>query len=281
VLKTYFQPSQWIYSRIIAANRIERLDPTLILRHLINTMNILSGCDHIRFDSHLNHAVYASMMRYQYFFIGSSRPGVRGYDHKLTLLSELPVDDQWWFWLDDDAFFTSFSSIDRLGLNFDDVLMIFPKSPVTPAGLWTYISSGNFFFRNSLLFKQFIADVLNTDMQIVKRWWQNDEHGFFTNGDQDKILFNLLEKGWNSHARFVAYNLFNTRPYHFLSDVKEHFLCHFAGGGAGTEGKLRQIEDFRFRLGLPDLTLIPHELEALKAEVLMSGNRGSSHEFRF
>ena len=72
-------------------------------------MNILSGCTKIRFDSIINHASYANIFNYKYKFDNKKRNLLSIYDHKILSILELPIDNEWWFWVDDDVFFTDYN----------------------------------------------------------------------------------------------------------------------------------------------------------------------------
>ena len=227
-------------------------------------VNIISGCNHIRFESHINHAVYANHYGYKYIFDDRKRPLKSVYDHKLHAILDIPIDDQWWFWIDDDAFFINFNSFSSLKICFEDKLFVFPKSPINPQGLWTFLSSGNFFFKNNTIVKDFFTQVLNRDINQVKSWWDPTTLGKFTNGDQDRIVFELLnDEKILKKTLITNYELFNTRPYHF-NDLRDHFLVHFAGVGDKNES----IALFKETFSLPSLSLVPKDQSHLEANVM-------------
>lgn len=219
-------------------------------------MNILSGCTKLRFNSHINHATYAMRHGYRYRFDITPRPLSSVFDHKIHAILECPIDDEWWFWIDDDAFFTQFDTpFSELDVRFaSDKLLIFPKSPVNPLGGWTFLSSGNFFFRSTRETHEFFQRVLATDLSQVKAWWDAEKYGMFTNGDQDKIVWNLIEgEAMRDFYAVVPYETFNTRPYHFSSPT-DFFLVHFAVLGISKEEAIRQFQ-VKFQYG--DDSLVP------------------------
>lgn len=229
---------------------------------------ILSGCTRLRFNSHINHAAYAARHGYGYRFDITPRPLSSVFDHKIHSILDCPIDDRWWFWMDDDAFFTQFdTTLGELDVPFDgDKLLIFPKSPINPAGGWTFLSSGNFFFRSTRETHEFFQRVLATDLAQVKAWWDEDRYGMFTNGDQDKIVWNLIE-GDIMRGRFeiVRYETFNTRPYHFSSPTS-CFLVHFAVPGIPKEESIRQFQcAYRFA----DDSLVPADQAAGRAAMYL------------
>ena len=222
-------------------------------------MKILSGSTHLRFNSRLNHACYANLHGCFYSFDTTPRPLASVYDHKLLSILNLPIDNDWWFWIDDDAFFTQFSrALDDIELDLDGAALVFPKSPINPRGGWTFLSSGNFFFKNCLEVHEFFAGALESQMSEIKGWWDESKLGIFTNGDQDKIVWKLFHDPCIFEmTRVVPYELFNTRPYHFEASPEEHFLVHFAVPGKTKEESLRE---FQTRFKFKNDSLIPDTL---------------------
>ncbi|HVE51999.1 MAG TPA: hypothetical protein VNB23_01305 [Ramlibacter sp.] len=218
-------------------------------------MNILSGCTRLRFNSHINHACYAARHGYGYRFDITPRPLASVYDHKLHAILDCPVDGRWWFWIDDDAFFTRFDTpLADLGVTNGDELLVFPKSPVNLQGGWTYLSSGNFFFRSTPEVHAFFRAVLATEMPKVQAWWNAGEHGIYTGADQDQIVWNLFhDAGIRARTKLVPYEIFNTRPYHF-SSATDCFLVHFAVSGMT---KAEAIRQFQQQFGFADDALLP------------------------
>ena len=226
-------------------------------------MNILSGCTQIRFNSILNHASYAKIFNYKYKFDNKRRNLLSVYDHKILSILELPIDNEWWFWVDDDVFFTDYNrSFNSLNLDFGSNLMIFPKSPVNPNGGWTFLTSGSFFFKNNLEVKSFFQKVLARNIGEVKNWWDFNKYGIFTNGDQDRIVFELVkDEDLMSKILLVDYEIFNTRPYHF-KEINDHFLVHFAGND-----KVKAIQKFKLDFGFNDTSLVPIKYEKIANKI--------------
>jgi hypothetical protein len=211
-------------------------------------MNIISGSYPKRFESSVNHKAYAQKHGYKYVFDENNYNVESAYDHKEMSILNLPIDNEWWMWIDDDAFFMQMDApiIDMP----ENKLFLFPKSPINPLGGWTFISAGNFFFKNNLLVHSFLSKVVNTDINIVKDWWTEDL-GMFTNGDQDKIVYNLKQTNMIEHTEIVGWELFNARPYHFTKP-DDYFLVHFATPGITKEDS---INNFKNRFGFQDSSL--------------------------
>tara|TARA_B100001175_G_scaffold287849_1_gene270588 strand:+ start:154 stop:849 length:696 start_codon:yes stop_codon:yes gene_type:complete len=225
-------------------------------------MNILSGCTQIRFNSIINHASYAKIFDYKYKFDSEKRNLSSVFDHKILSILELPIDNEWWFWIDDDAFFTDYKPFNSLNLEFDTNIMIFPKSPVNPNGGWTFLTSGSFFFKNNQEVKNFFQKVLVRNIEEVKNWWDFNKYGIFTNGDQDRIVYELVkDEDLMSKIALVNYEIFNTRPYHFKK-INDHFLVHFAGNN-----KAKAIQKFKLDFSFNDTSLVPIKYEKIANKI--------------
>lgn len=224
-----------------------------------NNLLVLSGCDRIRFPTMVNHKAYADRHGYRYRFdISPRRDRENVYFHKLSAIQDALVDCEWLFWIDDDAAFT------RLDSSFESIVpeladpstvAVFCASPVNPMGGWTTVSSGNFFIRGSALGHKLIAQALATDLQVVEKWWDEQALGMFTNGDQDALVYLIkTDPEFEAATRILDYERFNTRPYHFGSDLS-HFLVHFTHLPGTT--KEVQMREFAEKHGLDDFFLPP------------------------
>jgi hypothetical protein len=212
-------------------------------------MNIISGSFPKRFKSDINHTLYANNHGYKYVFNGVKYDIESVYDHKLMSILSLPVDNEWWMWVDDDAFFMQINKAINIS-DHNQALFVFPKSPINPNGDWTFISSGNFFFKNNKTVKDFFARCIDTDLGIVKEWW-GSELGMFTNGDQDKIVYELFQTGLINATDIVSWEPFNARPYHF-EESDDYFLVHFTTPGISKEDSINNFQD---RFGFKDSSL--------------------------
>lgn len=219
-------------------------------------MKILSGVTMERFNSRRNHVQYASIHGYEYIFDSIDRGLNSVYDHKIATILALNADNDWYFWLDDDAFFmqphTQLESF--LSALAPEIELIFPRSPVNLHGGWTYLSSGNFFFRNTPGVRAFFRGLLDLDLEVIREWWDEEALGLFTNGDQDKIVFALFhDETMSLKTQLVNFESFNTRPYHFQQFSDEHFLVHFA---VQNLTKSEAIEEFRIKFMFRDDSLL-------------------------
>ncbi|MCG8451367.1 MAG: putative nucleotide-diphospho-sugar transferase [Pirellulales bacterium] len=220
----------------------------------IKRLAVVSFCDHIRTTSIINHAVYSSMQSIPYHF--DIAPTVnRGYFAKIEVIIKFLSLYDWIFWIDDDAYFT------QLDVPLTDFIkeqseqdFVFCKSPVNQ-GEWTYLSSGNFFARNSPRTHDVLNAILRTDLQTVENWWDRDSFGLFTNGDQDALVYQLLAGDHGATYTRLPFHVFNTRSFHFERSAREHFLVHFTGND-----KHLQSAAFARRLGL-STALLPADLD--------------------
>ena len=204
-------------------------------------IGIISYCDKVRTYANVNHQYYASKHGYTYIYdIAPTTHGV--FKNKVEkILKYLDLFD-WVFWIDDDAFFMQYNKplSEFIGRHSRHDL-IFCKSPLNE-GKWTYLSSGNFFIKNNKKTKEFLRSILDTDLEVAAKSWDEDKYGLYTRGDQD-IMVHLLHNdsrfNGNKFHTTLEYDQFNSRPFHFKNKADDQFLVHFTG-----EEKNRQALDF-------------------------------------
>ena len=240
------------------------------------SLMIVSGSSRVRTAAPLNHALYATQYGIPSFFDAGPSKVDRIYFHKLHVIRRYLPLAEWLFWIDDDAFFTDFG-VDLRGFLADvgDAELVFCKSPVNPRGGWTWMSSGQFFIRNTPDMAALIDAVLTTDLSEVKAWWDPDTYGLFTNGDQDAFVYQLQgpDPRWRERFSQLPPDAFNNRPYHYEQRLDEHFICHFALPGAHRP-KADLIAEFADRLGT-NQALCPPELFEPYREFLEHSDMGA------
>ncbi|MCY4046352.1 MAG: hypothetical protein OXE99_14910, partial [Cellvibrionales bacterium] len=130
------------------------------------------------------------------------------------------------FWIDDDAFFMDF---DKPLTDFlpDETSFLSICSSPDHKKIHTYISSGQFFLRCDEVGKSFIDSIEKTDLTQVKDWW-TEELGFFTNGDQDAMVYLLKTKDLYRHYNLHHFSKFNSRVEDFFNSSPV-FILHFTG----------------------------------------------------
>lgn len=202
------------------------------VRPLVPKMKIVSGCDHLRFYSFLNHQIFSEKQGCAYEW--KYAPPVSGqnpYMKKLSIVESELGSAEWLFWLDDDAFFTDFtwdicSYIDQ----FNSYDLVICKSPVNE-GRWTHISSGQFFLRSSPRSFDFLKQTQKVSLGAVKEWWSDKKYGLFTGGDQDAMVYVLNTNTNFSEGNFYTrldYSEFNSREFHYTSSASEGRILHLA-----------------------------------------------------
>ncbi|MCX5967295.1 MAG: hypothetical protein NTV57_06565 [Cyanobacteria bacterium] len=217
-------------------------------------ITVVSGSDKVRLESDINHINYCRRHGYSYFCDRSVHDSEKpSYFRKIKTLLSMDTSDSWLFWIDDDAYFTRPSQglesfTEGVG---DDIFLIVCASPVNPQGKWTYLSSGQFFIRNTSSARCFLKDVYNSDLKKIGDWWNGERLGMFTNGDQDAIVYNLFSSKLMSSIARLDYTCFNCRPYHYQDRLDEHFLVHFPG----VPDKRQAVDIFAKRVK-GDLTLL-------------------------
>jgi hypothetical protein len=218
---------------------------------------IVSGSSRVRTPAPLNHAIYADRHRLRSVFDVTPSPVDPIFLHKVAVIRRHLPTTEWLFWIDDDAFFTD-PAVDLRAFIPDDpsIDLVFCASPVNPAGGWTWMSAGQFLLRNTPRSAALLDAVLATDLRAVRAWWDADELGLFTRGDQDAFVHELRrgDGPWAGGYVRLPWEAFNSRPYHYVKGLDEHFVCHFAVPGG--RSKMDLIRDFADRLGT-NTALVP------------------------
>lgn len=83
-----------------------------------------------------------------------------------------------------------------------------------------------------------------SDLAEVRRWWDEDSHGLFTNGDQDQMLWALETSGLMEDARIVDHTELNSRGHYYQDSLSDAFVMHFCGHWDKPLGVARFAERF-------------------------------------
>ena len=183
------------------------------------------------FESYINHKIYADKFGYSYIHCNWPTARSNHYFNKVVyVLSYLEFFD-YIVWIDDDAFFFDFEKDIMQFAPRNDSFISFCKSP-SHKELKTFLSSGQFIVKCNELSKRFFKSVLNTELTEVEKWWKEDL-GYFTNGDQDIIIYLLLQNEDYKHKMdLYDYKSFNSRCENlFEVDPHKPFILHFTGRG--------------------------------------------------
>lgn len=201
------------------------------------------------FCSQINHKCYADHHNYHYIF-NSSADLYEGYFFKIATIRRYLKLFDYIFWIDNDAFFTNFNvSLDKF--IFEDKLVIC-KSPSTKK-LFTKFSSGQFLIKNTKLSEEFLDELHNVNLNDVKKNWREDL-GYFSNGDQDAMVFLSETPKYKDYFHIIDHNNFNNRDYEY-NNINDHFLIHFVGG----QKKYQAKKEFDERINANKF-LVPDEI---------------------
>ncbi len=219
---------------------------------------IVSGGTRLRLPSPINHKIYADIHKLDYRLeCGSNGRLKNPFYFKLDVIARLLPSYDWIFWIDDDAFFTNFS-VDPGGVcrsQAHKTFLILADGRVRPGDGWTRINSGVILVRNCKEARTFLQKCLDTEIATVRSWWNEADHGMFTNSDQDTLLYHLLCSPVQDFFEIAPHLDLNARSYHYSKEITEHFICHFPG----LPDKVRAIRQFSDRFGV-GLTLVPKTL---------------------
>lgn len=182
-----------------------------------------------KFDSPINHKLYADTYGYTYINCNWPSKAKNPYLNKIYyVLAYLDFFD-FIIWIDDDAFFFDFDQDIMQYAPVGENFISFCKSPDFKP-LKTYLSSGQFIVKSGAQAKAFFLDILNQDLRKIKNWWTEDL-GYFTNGDQDIIVYLLLTHlKYKEKGDYHNYKKFNSRFENlYLEDIHKPLILHFTG----------------------------------------------------
>ncbi len=229
---------------------------------------VVSGCDHLRFNSFVNHRLFAELNDVDYIFDLTLTPkGEGGHFNKLRAVRDRLRRYDAVFWLDDDAYFTDFAWRLRPYFAAHPRPLVICKSPVNE-GAWTWISSGQFLLRRCDAAFEILDRALAVDPARVRAWWDEASYGLYTNGDQDALVYVLATEPRLLRAcERLEYTAFNARPFHYRFELGEQRLVHFS---SGTLDKRLSLAEFASRMNanpflVPDALLSTVRVERYAA----------------
>ena len=202
------------------------------------------------FNSSINHKLYADKWGYTYINCNYPTKAKNPYLNKIYyILSYIDCYD-YIVWIDDDAFFFDFNKDIMQFAPKGDHFISICKSPSFKE-LKTFLSSGQFILKRNDLSKKFLEDVLNTDLKNVKKWWR-DDLGYFTKGDQDIMVYLLLEMGPFKKGYILHdYKEFNSRVENFFDeDTHIPFILHFTATPGIKSAKENNYKKIQKKLNL-------------------------------
>jgi len=219
---------------------------------------IVSGSTLLRLPSPINHKIYADRQGVDFRLeCGPVGPLKNRFYFKLKVLANLVPKYDWVLWIDDDAFFTNLS-VDLhafIRARRPDTLITLADGRVRPGGQWTRINTGVMLVRSCREAVELFERCLATDINVVRQWWDPEQHGMFTASDQDTLLREHLTAPDKGYVDIVPHLELNAREYHFSQQLDEHFVCHFPG----LPDKMTAIRKFGHRFGVGP-TLVPAQI---------------------
>lgn len=181
------------------------------------------------FDSAINHKIYADRYGYTYAHCNWPTKEKNRYLNKMHYILMYMDAYDYMIWIDDDAFFFDFEKDIMEYAPSGDAFLSICKSPSFKS-LKTFFSSGQFILKSSKESKAFLKQVIKQDLSVVKSWW-TDDLGYFSNGDQDAMIYLLKTKPeYKNVTELHDYKLFNSRPENlFGADAHDPMILHFTG----------------------------------------------------
>ncbi|WP_084205884.1 putative nucleotide-diphospho-sugar transferase [Psychroserpens mesophilus] len=195
------------------------------------------------FKTPINHRIYADAHNYTYIHCNWPTTLSNNYLNKIAYVLQYIDNYDYIIWIDDDAFFMNMEKDIMDYAPKNDSFISICKSPEFKE-LKTYFSSGQFIVKCNSLSKQFFNEVLNTEFSVVKEWWKEDL-GYYTNGDQDVMIYLLLEKeDYKGKVDLFDYKFFNSRYENlFEHDIHDPLILHFTGRGPVKKQLYLQVQD--------------------------------------
>lgn len=196
---------------------------------------IVSGADRVRYRSHVNHAAYAQSFGFDYRFdFGVAEvPLGSHFDIKLRALQRLLPHYEWVLWIDDDVYFTDFraGALTEILDEADErgTPIVIAEGAVEPQGFASFINSGVILLKNSAEAAELLSRALAEPVDGVCEWWNEDEYGIFTAGDQDQLVKVLVESGLIDACWRVDPQRLNSRTHLYSASASDAFACHFCG----------------------------------------------------
>jgi hypothetical protein len=191
------------------------------------------------FASAENHRVYCSYHGYHYIHCNWPTQAENLYLNKFHFIRHYYDLFDFIFWLDDDAFILDMEKPLTNFLPLNDAFISICNSPDNKK-IKTVFSSGSFMLACSAEGRLFVDNVIKTSLAEVKAWW-NVEHGYFTNGDQDIVVYlYMTNDALRKKFTIFHHNEFNSRLLDYVRGVHV-FLLHLTGSPETKRNSLKKI----------------------------------------
>lgn len=209
-----------------------------------------------KFASSINHKAYADRFDYTYIHCNWPTHFKNPYLNKPAyILNYMDLFD-YIVWIDDDAFFIDFQKDIMDYKPTGDKILSICKSPDYKQ-LKTYLSSGQFILKCNDLSRLLLNKLINLPQKTVKEWW-SENLGFYTNGDQDLLIYLLLNDPlFKDCFDLHNYKKFNSRIDNLTgTDSHKPLIIHFTGI---PEVKERDYKKVQQKLNLQP-SLVPNDI---------------------
>ncbi|MDR1678857.1 MAG: hypothetical protein LBR81_03680 [Prevotellaceae bacterium] len=213
-----------------------------------------------RVASRTNHNCYAMEHGYNYLCINKSYSNLqKPYFFKIAAVKEILPSYEWVVWLDNDTFFTDFSSscFSELIATAEDNWLIIADSPKLANRKSPIVNSGVFLIKNTQKAFAFLDEILLTPLEQIKLYYDESKYGFWTNGDQDSIIYSCDKNNWEG-VKIIDHNLMNSRKYEYTNSIEDHFILHLPG----EKNKLLTLNSFARKFDCA-LSLIPKNITTI------------------
>lgn len=226
-------------------------------------IGLVTGCERIRYGAYVGHLLYARRHGLECHLEFAPFEHARGYFHKMAALRAHLAKHDWVVWVDDDAFITDIESdFIRREVTVADSkgswLVIAPSVPDELNGAWGAYNTGVFALRNTTTSDDLLAVLRDPPLAEIESWWDHDQFGVFTHGDQDVLVWFVETQGHAAGVHWVDPLGWNARPWSYVHGLSDSPVCHFPGH----PDKTLSIRDFAKRWGT-DETLIRTEAPTL------------------
>ena len=228
---------------------------------------IISGRHPItKFKSFKNHRLYAKKFGYSYIHCKWPTEEKNPYLNKVHYILKYIDLYDFIVWIDDDAFFFDFEKDIMQFAPQGDVILSICKSPSFKE-LKTFLSSGQFILKSNVHAKNLLNKILRQDQNQVKQWW-SDDLGYYTNGDQDILVYLLLtDSEFKSKFSLYDYKKFNSRVENLFGiDSHKPLILHFTGRPEIKMQNYKKVQN-EFKL-LP--SLLPQKNKYISANKFLS-----------
>lgn len=193
------------------------------------------------FGSSINHRAYCNQHGYTYIYCNWPTDAKNPYMNKIRYIQEYYEAFDYIFWIDDDAFFMDHSiSLENFIPKGSDFISICSSPDFKDVK--TFVSSGTFMLKCSELGRYFIDSTYNIDLAMVHDWWPHSL-GYFSNGDQDAMIYLMVSDSQFSGFFRHHYSQFNSRVENILNNDPV-FVLHFTGTVPVKIANLKRVQLF-------------------------------------